>query len=152
VEIAAVVLVIVHAGLAAAWVGGMAYSLFVVQPKLKRYFGADRDGREALTTVIASGNRWKVLGLIGVIAATGLTLLLIDRENWLLHATKALLLLVATALFWYVSWRHWPQRVFATAAELPSLQRRLIRLATTMLTLAGTAFALGVLATHVTIH
>lgn len=141
-------LAIVHAGLAAAWVGGMAYSLFVVQPKLKKYFGADRDGREALTTVIASGNRWKVVGLIAAIALTGLGMLAIDHQHWWIHAVKGLLLLIATAIFWYVSWRHWPQRVFATAAELPLLQRRLLVLATTMLGLAGLAFALGVVAEH----
>lgn len=142
------VIAIIHAGLAAAWVGGMAYSLFVVQPKLKRYFGADHAGREALIAVIASGNRWKVVGLIGAIAASGGGLLAIDHQHWWIHAIKAVLLLAATAIFGYVSWRHWPQRVFATAAELPRLQRRLIALATAMLALAGTAFALGVLATH----
>lgn len=126
----------------------MAYSLFVVQPKLKKYFGADADGREALTTVIASGNRWKVVGLIAAIALTGVGLLLINHDHWQIHAVKGILLLMASGIFWYVSWRHWPQRVFATAAELPRLQRRLIRLATTMLVLAGTAFALGVLAVH----
>jgi Flp pilus assembly protein TadB len=142
------VLAIIHAGLAAAWVGGMAYSLFVVQPKVKRYFGADGDAREQLTAVIASGNRWKVIGLIGAIAVTGVAMLLIDHHDWWIHAVKGLLLLVATGIFWYVSWRHWPQRVFATAAELPTLQRRLIILATAMLGLAGLAFALGVLAEH----
>ena len=141
-------LAIVHAGLAAAWVGGMAYSLFVVQPKLKRYFGPDAAGREALTTVIASGNRWKVVGLIAAIALSGLILLLIINENWWIHALKGVLLLTATGIFWYVSWKHWPVRVFATAAEVPALQRRLIVLATTMLGLAGLAFALGVLASH----
>ncbi|MFK4083858.1 hypothetical protein ACI2LF_07115 [Kribbella sp. NPDC020789] len=143
------VLAIVHAGLAAAWVGGMAYSLFVVQPKLKRYFGADAAGREALTMMIAAGNRWKVAGLIAAIALSGLGMLLIDNAHWWIHAVKAALLLAATAIFWYVSWKHWPARVFATAAELPVLQRRLIVLATTMLGLAGLAFALGVLATQV---
>ncbi|MEU4193006.1 hypothetical protein AB0E69_13995 [Kribbella sp. NPDC026611] len=142
------VLAIIHAGLAAAWVGGMAYSLFVVQPKLKRYFGEDRDGREALTAVIASGNRWKVVGLIAAIAVSGGGLLAIRDDHWWIHAIKGILLLTATGIFWYVSWRHWPQRVFATAAELPALQRRLMVLATTMLALAGTAFALGVLAVH----
>ncbi|HZX07334.1 hypothetical protein [Kribbella sp.] len=142
------ILAIVHAGLAAAWVGGMAYSLFVVQPKLKKYFGEDREGREMLTAVIASGNRWKVLGLIAAIAVTGVAMLLIDHHHWGIHAAKGVLLLIATGIFWYVSWRHWPQRVFATAAELPALQRRLIRLATVMLGLAGLAFALGVLAEH----
>ena len=142
------ILAIVHAGLAAAWVGGMAYSLFVVQPKLKKYFGPDQEGREALTTVIASGNRWKVVGLIGAIAVSGLVLLLIDSAHWWIHAVKGLLLLCASGIFWYVSWRHWPRRVFATSAELPALQRRLVVLASTMLALTGIAFALGVLAVH----
>jgi Flp pilus assembly protein TadB len=127
----------------------MAYSLFVVQPKLKRYFGPDQAGREAVTAVIASGNRWKVVGLIAVIALTGLGLLAIDHEHWWLHAIKGVLLLIATGIFWYVSWRHWPRRVFATAAEFPILQRRLVLLAATMLGLAGLAFALGVVAVHV---
>jgi Flp pilus assembly protein TadB len=138
-----VLLVIVHAGLAAAWVGGMAYSLFVVQPKLKRFFGPDEESREALTAVIASGNRYKVLALIGVIALTGVVLLLLDHEHWWIHLIKAVLLIAATTIFWYVSWRHWPRRVFATAAERPALQRQLYLLAGTMLVLTGTAFALG---------
>jgi Flp pilus assembly protein TadB len=138
-----VLLVIVHAGLAAAWVGGMAYSLFVVQPKLKRFFGPDEESREALTAVIASGNRYKVLALIGVIALTGVILLLLDHEHWWIHLIKAVLLIAATTIFWYVSWRHWPRRVFATAAERPALQRQLYLLAGTMLVLTGTAFALG---------
>ncbi|WP_020391024.1 hypothetical protein [Kribbella catacumbae] len=137
---------IVHAGLAAAWVGGMAYSLFVVQPKLKKYFGPREDDRETLTAIIASGNRYKVLALIAVIAVSGIILILLDHQHWWLHALKAALLLAATAIFWYVSWRHWPRRIFATAAERPALQRQLITLATIMLGLAGAAFALGVLA------
>jgi len=141
-----VLLVIVHAGLAAAWVGGMAYSLFVVQPKLKRFFGPDEKSREALTAVIASGNRYKVLALVGVIALTGVVLFLLDHEHWWIHLIKAVLLIAATAIFWYVSWRHWPRRVFATAAERPALQRQLYLLAGTMLVLTGTAFALGVAA------
>jgi Flp pilus assembly protein TadB len=140
---------VVHAGLAAAWVGGMAYSLFVVQPKLQRFFGPDEESREALTAVVASGNRWRVIALIGVIAATGAVLLWLTDTRWWIHAVKAVLLAVATGLFWYVSWRHWPRRIFATAVERPSLQRQLRVLATTMLALAGTAFALGVLAVHV---
>lgn len=139
---------IIHAGLAAAWVGGMTYSLFVVQPKLKKFFGPDEESREALTAVIASGNRWKVLGLITAIAATGLILLLLDHRHWWIHAVKGLLLLAATAIFWFVSWRHWPRRVFATAAERPALQRQLRLLATTMLALTTTAFALGITAAH----
>jgi Flp pilus assembly protein TadB len=137
---------ILHAGLAAAWVGGMAYSLFVVQPKLAKFYAADLQTREALTATIASGNRWKVLGLIGVIAASGLVLLVTDTDHWWLHLVKAVLLLAATGIFWYVSWRHWPRRIFATTAEIPAHHARLRLLATIMLGLAGTAFALGVVA------
>ncbi|GAA0934854.1 hypothetical protein GCM10009554_21250 [Kribbella koreensis] len=139
---------IIHAGLAAAWVGGMAYSLFVVQPKLKKYFGPREDDREHLTAVIASGNRYKVLALIAVIALTGVALLLLDHHHWWIHALKAVLLLVATGIFYYVSWHHWPRRIFATTTERPALQRQLIVLATVMLALAGTAFALGVAALY----
>jgi hypothetical protein len=98
--------------------------------------------------VIASGNRWKVLAFVTVIAATGLVLLRLDDVRWWIHATKALLLLMATAIFWFVSWRHWPRRIFATAAERPALQRQPRVLASAMLALAATAFALGVLAAH----
>lgn len=143
-----VLLAIAHAGLAAAWVGGMAYSLFVVQPKLRRYFGADEEGREGLTTVIASGNRWKVVGLIAAIALTGVVLLVLAPEHWWIHAVKGVLLLGASGIFWYVSWRHWPRRVFATAAEQSVLRRQLVVLAGTMLGLTGTAFALGVAASR----
>ncbi|MEU4608660.1 hypothetical protein AB0F43_37200 [Kribbella sp. NPDC023972] len=143
-----VVVAIVHAGLAAAWVGGMAYSLLVVQPKLKRYFGADQEGREALTTVIASGNRWKVVGLIAAIALTGVVLLVLEQKHWWIHLVKGALLIGASGIFWYVSWRHWPRRVFSTEAEQFVLRRQLVVLAGTMLGLTGTAFALGVAATH----
>jgi hypothetical protein len=143
-----IVVAVVHAGLAAAWVGGMAYSLFVVGPKLRRYFGTDDEGREALTTVIASGNRWKVVGLIAAIALTGGVLLVLEPEHWGIHVVKGVLLLVASGIFWYVSWRHWPRRVFSTEAEQFVLRRQLVALASTMLGLTGTAFALGVAAGH----
>lgn len=143
-----ILIAVIHAGLAAAWVGGMGYSLLVVQPKLQRFFEAEEDSREALTAVIASGNRWKVLGLVAVIAVTGLALLWLVGTHWWIHAIKSALLLIATGIFWFVSWRHWPRRIFATAAERPVLQRQLRMLATTMLGLAGTAFALGVAVAH----
>lgn len=64
---------------------------------------------------------------------------------WLGVAVKAGLLAAATALFWWVSWRGWPRRVFALPAELPGLQRRFRAVAVTMLALVATAFAVGVL-------
>ena len=56
------VLVLVHAGVAALWLGSMAYSLFVVQPRLPRIVGS-ADIEDALRE-LAQGNRWPVVGVI----------------------------------------------------------------------------------------
>ena len=63
-------LVVVHVGATAAWLGGMLYSITVVQPKLERFF-ADPSEREDFATVLAAGARWKVLGLAAVLALSG---------------------------------------------------------------------------------
>jgi hypothetical protein len=52
-----ILIAVIHAGLAAAWVGGMAYSLLVVQPKLQKFFGPEEDSRKALTAVIPNRHR-----------------------------------------------------------------------------------------------
>jgi hypothetical protein len=51
-------------------------------------------------------------------------------------------------LFWWVSWRAWPRRVFALPAELPAEQARFRRVALTMTALVAVAFFLGLLAAH----
>jgi uncharacterized membrane protein len=138
-------LVVVHAGLAAVWLGGMAYSLTVVQPKVARFFGNDDDRHEEFVALIAQGNRWKVVALILALGGTGIALWAMDEyDNAPAQLTKASLLVAATVIFWYVSWRHWPRRVFALPAERPALRRQLRVLATTMTVLVGAAFVIGV--------
>jgi hypothetical protein len=56
------------------------------------------------------------------------------------YAVALLRYAVATGIFWYVSWRHWPARVFAISGELPGFQRQLRLLATAMLLLLAVAF------------
>ena len=58
------------------------------------------------------------------------------------------LLAAASVLFWWVSWRGWPRRVFALPAELPADQARFRRVALAMAALVAAAFGLGVVATH----
>jgi hypothetical protein len=138
-------LVVIHAGLAAVWLGGMAYSLTVVQPKVARFFAADDDRQEEFAALIAQGNRWKVIGLIAALAGSGAVIWVMDdHDDVAAHAVKASLLAVTTAIFWYVSWRHWPRRVFALPDERPALRRRLRTLAWTMTVLIGAAFVIGV--------
>src|SRR5262245_60322134 len=138
-------LVVIHAGLAAVWLGGVAYSLTVVQPKVARFFAADDDRHEEFAALIAQGNRWKVIGLIAALAGSGAVLWVMNGyDNLAAHAVKAGLLAVTTGIFWYVSWRHWPQRVFALPAERPALRRQLRMLAWTMTVLIGAAFVIGI--------
>jgi hypothetical protein len=138
-------LVVIHAGLAAVWLGGMAYSLTVVQPKVARFFATDDDRHEEFVALIAEGNRWQVIVLIAALAGSGLALWAMDDyADIAAHGVKAGLLAVTTAIFWYVSWRHWPRRVFALPDERPALRRQLRTLAWTMTVLVGAAFVIGV--------
>jgi hypothetical protein len=143
------VLVVIHAGVGALWLGSMAYSLFVVQPRLGRMLGGDPGPVriEDAQRELAQGNRWPVVGLIGVLWLTGIALVLVDAGSgwwWAGVALKAALLAAATGLFWWVSWRGWPRRVFALPAELPGLQQRFRAVALAMFGLVGAAFVAGV--------
>ncbi|MFC7481039.1 hypothetical protein ACFQX7_14740 [Luedemannella flava] len=137
------VLVLVHAGVAALWLGSMAYSLFVVQPRLPRIVGSP-DVEDAQRE-LAQGNRWPVVAVIATLWVTGGALAFLHEGPWWPLMVKAGLLGAATVLFWWISWRGWPRRVFALPSELPGLQRDFRRIARTMLTLVALAFAVSFL-------
>jgi hypothetical protein len=87
-----------------------------------------------------------VVALIAALRATGIALAATSTaSDWPVIAAKAVLLAAASALFWWVSWRAWPRRVFALPDELPGLQRRFRSAAITMLALVGAAFVLSYL-------
>jgi hypothetical protein len=133
-------LAVVHLTVAATWLGSMAYSLFVVQPKVARFFADDRRREEFLVT-LAHGNRRPVLGLIAVLLVTaGGVAAASPGAVATGFAVAAGLYVAATAVFVNVSWRHWPARVFAAPAELPGFRRRLQLQAAAMLALVGAAF------------
>jgi Flp pilus assembly protein TadB len=144
-------LVLVHVGVGALWLGSMGYSLYVVQPRVRRVL-PDPVRAEELYRELAAGNRWRVIGLIAILAASGVSLLFIHTGHsygwWITIGLKVLLLAGASVLFWWVSWRGWPRRVFALPAELPAEQARFRRVAVTMTVLVGLGFCLGVLASH----
>jgi hypothetical protein len=164
-----VLVMLVHIGVGAVWLGSMVYSLGVVQPRVGRLFG-DPARAEEVYREMAAGNRWRVIALIALLAASGVGLVPLlagglpgphgeasraglagergDAWWWTLIAAKAGLLVAAAAGFWWVSWRGWPARVFALPAELPALHRRFRRVALVMTGLVGAAFVLGVVAAH----
>jgi hypothetical protein len=141
-----------HLFLGVGWLGAMSYSLFMVQPKAARYFGADDDAHEDFLTTLANGARWKVVGLIAALAATGVVLVITARDRdtgwWVGIGAKTALLLAAGGVFWWVSWRAWPARVFALPAERQRWRTRFRLAALTMLGCGGLAAFLGVLVTR----
>jgi hypothetical protein len=147
-------LILVHVGIGAVWLGSMTYSLFVVQPRIARVV-PDPARAEEFYRELGAGNRWRVIGLIGALLVTGVGLIVLHGIHsgqslgwWLVVGLKAGLLVAASALFWWVSWRGWPRRVFALPAELPALQGRFRRVALAMTALVGLSFVLGVAAAH----
>jgi hypothetical protein len=62
---------VIHAVLSAALLGGMVYSFITVQPRAKLYFKDIRDF-EAFVANLAHGARWKFLTILSLIAITGL--------------------------------------------------------------------------------
>jgi hypothetical protein len=144
-------LLVVHLGIAVVWLGSMGYSLFVVQPRIARAV-PDPVRAEDIYRELGAGNRWPVVGLIAALTLSGAGLVIVHDGRsygwWLAVAGKVLLLGAASGLFWWVSWRGWPRRVFALPAELPAEQARFRRVALAMVMLVGAAFGLGVVAAH----
>lgn len=150
------VLALAHAGATAAWLGGMLYSLVVVQPRIAEFFD-DLERREDFVTVLAAGARWKVLGLAAVLALSGAGLAAIEVAEaegpsvaWTaLIVAKVALLAAATGLFAYVSWRLWPARLLAHMSgspELPRIQQRFRAIAVGLTALVAAGLAAGVVA------
>jgi uncharacterized membrane protein len=144
------VLLLAHLAAAATWLGGMVYSLAIVQPRARRFLGS-ADRYEGFAVALAAGARRGVLALIGLLAASGAGLVAVEIAGaddpgalWaVLVALKAVLLVAATAVFAHVSWRLWPARLFALPAELEALQARFRATALALTALVATAFALG---------
>ncbi len=145
-------LLTIHIVVGAVWLGAMAYSLAVLQPRLRRFFGDPARPRNSRHSWRA-GARWKVIAMIGLLAASGGGLLAV--EGWqhptawrLAVVAKAALLVVAAAFFCWVSWRLWPARVFALPAEVPRWQRRFDLVGAVLIGLVGAQFVLGAAASR----
>lgn len=141
-----------HVVVGALWLGAMAYSLVVVQPRLARLAGSAVAAEDSYRE-LAAGNRWRVVGLLVALGGSGGVLVAFiagDTEQstawWGLMVAKAALFVTAGGLFWWVSWRGWPRRVFALQVELPAQQRRFRQVAVTLLAVVGAGFVLGVVA------
>lgn len=146
---------VVHTLAVAAWFGCMVYSVTLVQrhPAVSEQPAVYED----FVTTLSHGVRWQVLGMLAAIVPTWAAIVLLrvaapDPPGawWIaLVVTKSATLLFATALFWYLSWRLWPRRIFALPEELPGIRAQ-FRVTSILLTFAlGAALALGIAADNV---
>jgi uncharacterized membrane protein len=140
----------IHILASAAMFGAMFYSFTVLHPRAKRFFQQPRDFEEFIT-FLSNGARWKVLGGLALIAITGALLVLLQPPGpghlWTaIIFAKSTVLLIAITFFCYVSWHLWPARIFASADELPRVQRlfRLVGLA--MVAMITIEFLLAIVA------
>jgi hypothetical protein len=143
-------LILLHVLAGAAWFGSIFYSIFVLYPRLVRYFDNIVE-RERFLMALSHGARWQMVAAIVIVALSGLSLALMPPEDvsawWLgLVGAKTGLLLVSAVYFWRISWHWWPARVFALESELPAIHRRFRVAAGLMLGLVGLNAVLGVLA------
>jgi hypothetical protein len=137
----------IHGLSAAAWFGAIFYRTAVIDPKAFGYF-ENRADYERYSTHLAHGMRYLVTAGLLTCGLSGFALLGLrwdgDNTRWLaLMAAKAAVWLAACGLFTYVSWVHWPWRSLAAPHEFARYRREGIVLASGMVLLSGTGFALG---------
>lgn len=136
---------------AALWTGSMTYSLMVVQPRAARFFGngeRDDDRLEEFLTVLAHGNRWRVLAMAATLIVSAAAIVAVGPWGGarVVYGIALGSDAAATAVFVHVSWRHWPARVFALREERAGFRRRLLMSARAIWVLVGTGFVLALVA------
>jgi putative copper export protein len=143
------ILVAIHILAASAWFGAMCYSLAVLHPRARAFFG-NLSQFESFITFLAAGARWKVLSGCFVIATTGLALLWMHRGASAAWQTsmlaKGVLFITAVGIFAYASWFAWPARALAAPSEIPAFQKRFRLIAICLITLVTLCFLISVLA------
>jgi hypothetical protein len=138
-----------HVLAGAAWFGAMFYSLAVLHPRARSFFGGARQFEDFITH-LAAGARWKVLGGAAFIALTGIGVALAgdmgtwSRGKWICLVAKAILFVVAVSVFCHASWVLWPARTLASDAEVSRFQGRFRMVALTLLILVGLSMVIGV--------
>lgn len=142
---------VLHGLAGAAWFGSMFYSLTVLQPRAKKYFG-DEERFEEFVATIGRGARWKVLTAFALVLVSGAALVPLARPSpapgwWVaLMVAKAVLFAATLVVFCYTSWRLWPARIFATPQEAPAFQRKFRLVRYTMIVLVAISLCLGIVA------
>jgi hypothetical protein len=152
-QLARSILAAAHVLAGAAWFGAMFYSLSVLHPRARSFFGSSRQFEDFIAW-LAAGARWKVLGGAAFIAITGVGLLLwpttaeASHGKWVCVVAKTILFVVAVSVFCFASWVLWPARTLASAEEIPKFQQKFKIIAVALLGLVAASMVLGVVGSH----
>ncbi len=149
-DLARLLLLIVHAVLGALLLGGALYSILTVQPRAKAFFTNVHDF-ERFVANLADGARWQFLAVLVVIGITGFIDPWFSPRPflwWICFGLKFILWTAALSCFVYVSWYLWPRRILAATHELPAIHRDFALAARAILILLLLSFVLGVAMTQ----
>jgi hypothetical protein len=130
----------------AAWFGALVYRTFFVDPKSLNYFPRSRDF-ESYSLHLADGMRYVVLLALLTSGISGFALLYLRWSGetiWQARmVAKAIVWLLAFAVFAYISWVYWPRRLFATESEYGRIRRQGLMLSLVMIGFAALGMLLG---------
>lgn len=132
------------------WIGAVAFNLFVLTPRARAWFRASGEHEDFVFSVV-HGLRWPVLAGAIAVVGTGIARWISARpqasEAWAaLMLGKIACAIVSVGLFFFVTLRLWPRRVFATEDELPRIRRWFFGIGVGIVAANMIAAALGVLA------
>lgn len=141
---------VLHVLIGAAWLGSVYFSLTVLHPQGREVF--EDDARfEQFVIGLSNGNRARVLTGFAGTFLTGWALVALHMGQphptwwWGIVGVKTAVFFGALCVFWYVSWRLWPARLFAVEEEFATFRRRGTIMRATSLILVGIDTILGVL-------
>ena len=141
---------VLHVLIGAGWLGSVYFSLTVLHPQGREVF--EDDARfEEFVTGLSNGNRKRVLSGFAGTFLTGWLLIGLHIHQphptwwWGMVWAKTCVFFLALGVFWYVSWRLWPARLFAIPEEFEAFRRKGTILRATSLVLVGVDTILGVL-------
>lgn len=149
---------LIHVLGAILWIGSIYFSASAIHQRAPSLFARDEDF-EAFVTGLSDKNRYRHLLAFSASLLSGLALVVLGHAryshpdhaySWALIAVKGACFVIGALIFSYISWRLWPERIFALPQELEQQRRRGAAARWSLWTSLMLAAAAGVLLAHAT--
>lgn len=142
---------LVHGIGAALWIGSIYFSATALHQRAPKLFERPADF-ERFITALTDGNRARHMLAASSCLISGIILLFtaphLSHTQLISAAIKGLLWSGACVTIGYISWRLWPERIFALEQELPEIKARGARARWAVLMMLILAAALGYAISH----